>query len=68
MIGYGIFGYWSQETIHYSSHHCNNGDISDDAILEVSACDGRRVDRSLDTSHCSSRNHGVNHSGAYGRG
>ena len=62
MSGNGIIGYWYREISHYSSHHCNNDGIFDDKILEVSTGDKRRVHRSLETSHYSSRNLRVYHS------
>ena len=59
MSGDGSIEYWSQETSHYSSHHCNSDGISDDICIEVSADDGIRGHRSPDIRHSSSSNCGV---------
>ena len=55
----GSLVYWSQETIHYSSHHRNYNGISDGGSLEVSAGDVRGGFRSQETSHSSYWNCGV---------
>ena len=68
IIGNGSLGYWSRETIHSSSCHCNEYVISYDESLEVSADNGRHGYRYLETSHSSSHNHVVYNSGNNGRG
>ena len=59
MSGDGSLRYWSHETRHSSSHHHNDDGICDNESLEVSAGDGRREHRYLDTSHYSYRKIGV---------
>ena len=59
MSGDGNLGYHSQDTSHSSSHHFNDGGISDDASLGVSVVDGRCEYRSLETIHFPSLNCGV---------
>ena len=68
MRGDASLGYWSYETSHSSSHHCNDDEISDNEILEVSSGDGRRGNRSLETSHYYSRNHRGYHSSDVSKG
>ena len=68
MIGDGSLEYWSRKTRHSSSHHLNNDCISENKSLEVSRGDGRRGNRSLETSQSSSCNRGVYHRNEDGRG
>ena len=62
MSGGESLGYWSRETRHYSTHHRNEDEISDENIIEVSSGDGRCVYRYLGTSHYYSLNREVHHS------
>ena len=66
--GDGSLVYWSRETSHSSSHHCNDDSISDDESIEVSAVDGRHGHRyHLETIKSSPINRGVYHSIGDGR-
>ena len=68
MSGDGSLGYWSRETSHSSFRHCNDGGISEDESIEMSAGYGICGYMSLDTRKSSSCNRGIYHSSNDGRG
>ena len=67
MRGNGSLGYRSCKTSHYSSCCCNSDRRYDDKIIEASLDDGRRGNRSLETSQSSSLNRGGYHSSDNGK-